>query len=160
MPRRRRCSNTSAKAARWLWPAIRRSTTNGGAAARQPPAAARAEGKGRILYIPQIVRAEARASRAAGDDLEPEPGATVRRGERMSPAQWVLPKNHQEIYDAIAGGLPEGLSITTQAPLTTVMELLNPGQDTRDHRPFSSTSTAGARRPRSRRRSASSSPGR
>jgi hypothetical protein len=42
----------------------------------------------------------------------------------MSPAQWVLPKNHQEIYDAVAGGLPKGLSITTEAPLTTVMELL------------------------------------
>ena len=85
---------------------------------------ARVEGQGRIVYIPQIVRADARASRAAAGDLEPEPGAALRRGERMSPAQWVLPKNHQEIYDAIAGGLPKGLSITTEAPLTTVMELL------------------------------------
>jgi hypothetical protein len=85
---------------------------------------ARVEGQGRIIYIPQVVRADARASRAAAGDLEPEPGATSRRGERMSPAQWVLPKNHQEIYDSIAGGLPKGLSITTEAPLTTVMELL------------------------------------
>ena len=85
---------------------------------------ARVEGRGRIVYIPQMVRADARASRAAAGDLEPEPGAAPRRGERMSPAQWVLPKNHQEIYDAIAGGLPKGLSITTEAPLTTVMELL------------------------------------
>jgi hypothetical protein len=85
---------------------------------------ARVEGKGRIIYIPQIIRADVRASRAAGGDQEPEPGATLRRGERMSPAQWVLPKNHQEIYDAVAGGLPKGLSITTEAPLTTVMELL------------------------------------
>jgi hypothetical protein len=85
---------------------------------------ARVEGQGRIIYIPQVVRADARLSRAAAGDLEPEPGATLRRGECMSPAQWVLPKNHQEIYDAIAGGLPKGLSITTEASLTTVMELL------------------------------------
>lgn len=43
----------------------------------------------------------------------------------MSPAQWVLPKNHEEIYQTIMDGLPKGLSITTEAPLTTVMELLN-----------------------------------
>jgi len=85
---------------------------------------ARVEGRGRIIYIPQTVRADVRGSGPAGGDQEPEPGATLRRGERMSTAQWVLPKNHQEIYDAIAGGLPKGLSITTEAPLTTVMELL------------------------------------
>jgi hypothetical protein len=42
----------------------------------------------------------------------------------MSPAQWVLPQNHQEIYKTIADSLPSGLSIQTEAPLTTVMELL------------------------------------
>lgn len=42
----------------------------------------------------------------------------------MSPPEWVLPKNHQEIYDAIAGGLPRGLSLKSDAPLTTVAELL------------------------------------
>ncbi len=43
----------------------------------------------------------------------------------MSPAQWVLPKNHREIYKTVVDALPNGLSITTEAPLTTVMELLN-----------------------------------
>jgi hypothetical protein len=88
---------------------------------------ARNEGKGRIVAIPEIVRADAGRSRPrqAGDQ-DPEPGATLQRGQqRMSPAQWVLPKNHQEIYQTIADGLPKGLSITTSATLTTVMELLN-----------------------------------
>lgn len=84
---------------------------------------ARSEGKGRIVHIPQIIRAEARASRARGED-DPEPGASASKVERMSPAQWVLPKNHRDIYQAIAGGIPQGLSITTEAPLTTVMELV------------------------------------
>ena len=86
---------------------------------------ARREGKGRIIYIPEIVRADARPTRPSISDQDPEPGATAQRGQRMSPAQWVLPKNHREIYQAIVDGLPKGLSITSEAPLTTVMELLN-----------------------------------
>ena len=43
----------------------------------------------------------------------------------MSPAQWVLPKNHQQIYASIVDAMPKGLSLTGEAPLTTVMELLN-----------------------------------
>ena len=42
----------------------------------------------------------------------------------MSPTQWILPKNHEEIYRAIAGAVPGGLSIISEAPLTTVMELM------------------------------------
>ena len=42
----------------------------------------------------------------------------------MSPAQWVLPKNHAEIFSAITNDLRGGLSLTTGAPLTTVAELL------------------------------------
>jgi hypothetical protein len=68
---------------------------------------ARREGNGRIVYISEIVRAD------AGKKIA-----------RMDPKQWVLPKNHEEIYQAIASALPNGLSITSQAPLTTVMELL------------------------------------
>jgi Beta-galactosidase len=86
---------------------------------------ARTEGKGRIVYIPEIVRADARTSRTAADDQDPEPGASPTRTQRMSPAQWVLPKNHEEIYKNIVEAMPKGLSITTEAPLTTVMELLN-----------------------------------
>jgi hypothetical protein len=68
---------------------------------------ARTEGKGRIVYIPEIVRAD------GGKKIN-----------KMDPAQWVLPKNHQEIYQAIAGNLRGGLSMTSNAPLTAVMELL------------------------------------
>jgi hypothetical protein len=41
----------------------------------------------------------------------------------MNPPQWVLPKNHAEIYQTVVAGLPNGLSIKTDAPLTTVMEI-------------------------------------
>jgi hypothetical protein len=92
---------------------------------------ARPEGRGRIIYIPEIVPAAPRAARAQGVDQDPEPGATLQRAARMSPAQWVLPTNHKEICQTIVDGLPKGLSITTEAPLTTVMELLNRPQ-TRD----------------------------
>ena len=42
----------------------------------------------------------------------------------MSPPQWVLPKNHEEIYQAIVSSLPRGLSLTSDAPLTTVAEIV------------------------------------
>jgi hypothetical protein len=86
---------------------------------------ARAEGKGRIIYIPEIIRADAAPAKSAVPYLDPEPGATSQRGIFLVPAQWVLPKNHQEIHNSVVAGLPAGLSITTEAPLTTVMELLN-----------------------------------
>ena len=84
---------------------------------------ARQEGKGRIVYIPQIVRA-GRASRAQAEDLNPEPGATLRRGERMNPPDWVLPVNHEEIARAILQTLASGPSLAIEAPLTTVAELV------------------------------------
>jgi hypothetical protein len=67
---------------------------------------ARREGKGRIVYISEIVRADG-----------------AKKIGRMDPKQWVLPRNHEEIYQAIAGALPDGLSMRSEAPLTTVMEL-------------------------------------
>jgi hypothetical protein len=85
---------------------------------------ARGEGKGRILYIPEILGVDSHGARTSAADLDPEPGATLQKTQRMSPSQWVLPKNHQEIYQTIVEGLPKGLSITAEAPLTTVMELL------------------------------------
>ncbi len=72
---------------------------------KNPLLPARREGKGRIVYIPRIV-------------------PVIRVGRVMSPPEWVLPKNHHEIYTAIVSNLPQGLSITTAAPLTTVLELL------------------------------------
>jgi len=84
---------------------------------------ARQEGKGRIVYIPEIVSADAPGKTPALDE-NPEPGATAQKVTRMTPAQWVLPKNHEAICQAIVDGLPKGLSIETGAPLTTVMDLL------------------------------------
>jgi hypothetical protein len=85
---------------------------------------ARREGKGRILFIPEIVRADTRRGKTLEADENPEPGAALKKSERMSPAQWVLPKNHEEIRDAILGGLPKGPALTAEAPFTTVAELL------------------------------------
>jgi hypothetical protein len=84
---------------------------------------ARPEGKGRIIYVPHIVP-DAKSEKGQGGGDNPEPGAASQQTPRMSPPQWVLPKNHQEIYDTIVGGLPRGLSLTSDTPLTTVAELL------------------------------------
>ncbi len=87
-----------------------------------PPA--RREGKGRIVYIPEIIRADAHNTKSVEVDQDPEPGLSGRRGIQITPAQWVLPKNHEEVYKSIMDAMPGGLSLTTEAPLTTVMELL------------------------------------
>jgi len=85
---------------------------------------ARAEGKGRIVYIPEIIRGDTQAGRSRAEEENPEPGAAPQRGAHMTPAQWVLPKNHEAIDKAVVDGLPRGLSIESAAPLTTVMDLL------------------------------------
>jgi hypothetical protein len=87
-----------------------------------PPPGSR--GKGRIVAIPEIIRADTRSSKAGASNENPEPGITLRRGAQLSPSQWVLPRNHQEIYQSIRSAIPQGISITTEAPLTTVMEFL------------------------------------
>lgn len=84
---------------------------------------ARGEGKGRIVVIPDIIRADAQAKRTNGYQ-DPEPGATAYHGVQLIPSQWVLPKNHTEIYKTLVANIPSGLTITTGAPLTTVMEIL------------------------------------
>ncbi len=86
------------------------------------PAPARSEGKGKIVFIPEVVRAD-KTARAAGANEDPEPGATAARGVHMNPPQWVLPKNAEEIYKAVVAAVPAGLSLTAEAPLTTVMEI-------------------------------------
>ena len=85
---------------------------------------ARTEGKGRIVHIPEIQPGEGKAWKGRGGVEDAEPGATSQATSRMTPPQWVLPKNHQEIHDAIVQGLPKRLSLTSEAPLTTVAELL------------------------------------
>ena len=89
---------------------------------RNPLLPARNEGKGKIVLLPEVVQAE-RTARAAGGNEDPEPGATAQRGVHMNPPQWVLPKNAEEIYRAVAGAVTAGLSLTADAPLTTVMEI-------------------------------------
>ncbi len=84
----------------------------------------KAVGKGKVVYIPEIVPGaaggvEARKAGAPGDET------AAGRARSFAGAEWVLPKNHAEILRAVAGNLRAPLSITTEAPLTTVMEILN-----------------------------------
>jgi hypothetical protein len=90
---------------------------------KDPLLPARREGKGRILFVPEIIPA-AGAAKTSAEEEDAEPGATLRRTTRMTPAQWVLPRNHEDIAKTVVDGLPKGLSIQTGAPLTTVMDLL------------------------------------
>jgi hypothetical protein len=91
---------------------------------KNPFLPARAEGKGRIVYIPQIQRADLSTEKGTAGAGNAEPGADSQSTPKLSPSQWLLPKNHQEIYETITNNLPKGLSLTTETPLTTVAELL------------------------------------
>ncbi len=90
---------------------------------KNPFLPARAEGRGEIVNIPKIVP-DVKFEKTSGGNDNPEPGASSQPTPKLSPPQWLLPKNHQEIYDAITGALPRGLSLTSDAPLTTVAEML------------------------------------
>jgi hypothetical protein len=90
-----------------------------------PFTAARADSKTRIVYIAEIKRNDLKTGKDGAAAEDAEPGAASEHTPRLSPAQWVLPKNHQEIADAIVQHLPNGLSLTSDAPLTTVAEMLN-----------------------------------
>lgn len=89
---------------------------------KNPFLPARNEGRGCIVYIPHIKPADVSLAKTA-DMQDAEPGAVSQHTPRLSPAQWVLPKNHKEIYNAIVKNLPDGLSLISSAPLTTVAEL-------------------------------------
>ncbi len=91
---------------------------------KNPLLPARKEGKGQILYLPDIQRADKRSAKSQLTNEDPEPGATPSKVERFSPAQWLLPTNHQQIADTITQNLPAGPSLQTTAPLTTIAELL------------------------------------
>ncbi len=108
---------------------------------------ARTEGRGRIVYIPEIVRADSRSAKSAAVEFDPEPGATLQKNPRLSPSQWVLPKNHSESFSTIADTLPRGLSLTCEAPLTSVSELLTRCRNSA--RPSRTSSTLIARKTRS-----------
>jgi hypothetical protein len=85
----------------------------------------RREGKGQIIHLPEILRADSPSSRRGEGFEDPEPGATPHRGVQISPPQWVLPRNHKELHQSIVDALPGGPSITTEAPLTVVAEMFN-----------------------------------
>lgn len=72
---------------------------------KNPLLPARREGKGRIVFISKVIPA-------------------LQASREMNPSEWVLPRNHQEIYTAIVSNLPKQLSISTKAPLTTVLEIV------------------------------------
>jgi hypothetical protein len=85
-------------------------------------------GKGKVVHIPRIGSVPAgtrgRGSVLPGDETDLEvPRASI-AGGTFPATSWTLPSNHEEIFRTVAGSLPHGLSITTNAPLTTVMELV------------------------------------
>jgi len=82
--------------------------------------------RGTVVYIPEIIPAiNPRPQRGGTGDETDLAGPGPSRTSGFSPDKWVLPRNHQEICQAIVANLRGGLSITAQAPLTTVMEILN-----------------------------------
>jgi len=86
-------------------------------------------GQGKLVYIPRTEPAVGGVSTAtsigiAGNETSLNIPAVARGGSFPS-TNWVLPRNHDGIFRAIAGNLRRPLSITTEAPLTVVMELLN-----------------------------------
>jgi hypothetical protein len=85
---------------------------------------ARTEGKGRIVVIPRIAQAD-KASRAQSGDGNLEITGGRDTGSRFGPKQWLLPRNHAEIYGAVVSAMNQPLSIRTDAPLTSVLEMVN-----------------------------------
>ncbi len=122
----------SVTAARWSSPATLASHNEWREQRRKNPfLRARTEGKGQIIYIPEIKPGDAGADKKLAGTDDAEPGAAGTHTPRMSPAQWVLPRNHEEIFTRLVKGVNDGLSLVTRAPLTTVAELVT-RPDTRE----------------------------
>jgi hypothetical protein len=79
--------------------------------------------RGQVVRVAAIVRGDNPLD-TPNDFTDPEPGAVSHYGSQLAPSQWVLPKNHVALHDALIKAIPDGLTITTDAPLTTVMEIL------------------------------------
>jgi hypothetical protein len=86
---------------------------------------ARREGKGRVVLLPRIVPADAAAKVAGGDGDVEITGGVESRVRRFAPQQWVLPRDHDGIHAAVLSAVAGGFSVRTDAPLTTVLEILN-----------------------------------
>jgi len=87
----------------------------------------KAIGKGKMVFIPEIVPSlsgniEMRRGGIGGDETASY--ASQARGGTFAASDWMLPKNHNEIRQAVVSNLRAPISITTEAPLTTVMELV------------------------------------
>ncbi len=80
------------------------------------------EGNARIVRIHSVVPGDTRGAKNGDGELEITAGVAP-RNPRFSRPQWVLPKNHAEIYRTVMSAQSKGPSLTTEAPLTTVMEL-------------------------------------
>jgi hypothetical protein len=98
-------------------------------AAKPGQVSTKAVGEGKLVHIPEITpgitgRTETRRVGIAGDETASAASSPIRGGS-FAGADWVLPKNHLAIHQAIAGNLRGQASITTGAPSTTVLELLN-----------------------------------
>jgi hypothetical protein len=107
------------------WRERRRSNPLSGRMERTDAISVHKEGNGKLVYIPAILQAR-RAGAPESDAENPEIIASSdQKNHRFPPQQWVLPANHQEIYKTIVDNLSGGLSVSSEAPLTTVMEFLN-----------------------------------
>jgi hypothetical protein len=78
-------------------------------------------GLGKLVYIPEIKIDD---SRLGSSSFPGRAGAFGASGRPFPSKQWLLPVNHEEVVGAISAGLSKGFSVETEAPLTTVMEVL------------------------------------
>jgi len=92
--------------------------------AQNPLLPARALGKGRIVAIERVLASQPGRNEGGGGAEVEGNGGLEPRNARFSPRQWVLPQNHAQIFAALGQGVARGLSLTTDAPLTTVVEAL------------------------------------
>lgn len=89
-------------------------------------AAAKQNRKGSISYIPEVIPADLGSKAGSEADNNPEiTAASGARGHSFLPSRWILPKNHEAIYESIKSACPKGFSVECHAPLTTVMEIVN-----------------------------------
>jgi hypothetical protein len=79
------------------------------------------EDSNRFILLPEI----ANNIRPPAYEQNVDPfSLTVRPAPKISPSQWVLPTNHEELFKAVSAAVPKGFSLNADAPLTTVAELV------------------------------------
>jgi len=90
-----------------------------------PPAeiVVRKKGRGRVVYIPQVTPDPAALAYMKATATLADAASHV--GRPFPSKAWLLPSNHYAIAEVITDNLPRGVSLETEAPLTTVMEMLN-----------------------------------